>query len=271
MNYKTKIKIMKNVFNIVALCTLLFLSSCGTVKRLTYLQDLEYDTPYPVSESSSVKIQADDKIAIRVTSSNQELAAPFNGGVLSVNVETGATSVTGGNGAQEYLVTKEGVINFPILGILNVRGMSLDEMCSMIEAKIREKDLINDPSVKADFTNFQYTVLGEVGQGVYTVQNNKINIIDAIAKAGRIPVLAKNDDIMVIRTEDGIRTAYQVNLRTKDIYESPVYYLRQNDVIYIKPSRYKSDGTVEATRRYISYGFSLLNVMTTLLVYLNLR
>lgn len=271
MNYKTKIQIMKNVLNFLALSVLLILSSCGSIKTLTYLQDMEYNSPYLVKDVPSVRIQEDDKLSIVVSCSNQELAAPFNGGVLSVNVETGSTSVSGKSELPEYVVSKEGTINFPILGVLYVKNMTLDELCRTIEDRIKSNNLISDPSVKVDFTNFQITIIGESGAGIYPVSNNKINLIDALAMAGDLPTSAKRDDVMVIRTENGARTAYSVDLRSVELFESPVFYLKQNDVIYIKPNKYKSDGRTETVYRYISLAMSMASIVTTVLVYLNLK
>lgn len=262
---------MKNKLIFLALIAILCITSCTGYKNLTYFRDMEVGEYYDVATAPDVKIQQDDRLAITVTSSNPELAAPFNGGVVSLNIESGETNVSGSSTPSEYTVSKDGSIVFPILGTLHVEGMTLADLSSTIEKKIIATSMLNDPIVKVDFTNFRYTIIGEGAKGVYTITENKINLIDALAKAGGVPRSAKNDDVIVIRTENGQRRSYSVNLRSIDVFDSPVYYLQQNDVIYLKPNKYQMDALRDYLTSTISFSMSAMSVIATVFVYLRFR
>ena len=137
----------------------------------------------------------------------------------------------------------------------------VDDLNAQLESTL-EESYISDPIVTAKFKNFQITVIGMAGTGNYTIEKDRLNLIEALAMIGNIPNNALIDDVMVIRTQDGFRTAYSVNLQTKDLFDSPVYYLQQNDVIYIKPSKYVSDGRFERVWSVTSSAFSFISVIS---------
>lgn len=248
----------------------LLIASCGTQKSLTYLQDMEYGVPYDVLPMQEIHLQPGDQLSIIVSCKQPELAIPFN--IMSGSISTDATgSTTGSSFARDndfrYTVDQDGCISFPLLGLLMVQGMTIEEVEDFVERRIREENYISDPMVTATFKNFQITVLGMAGSGNYTINKDRLNILEALAMIGTIPNAALIDDIMVIRTQDGFRTAYSVNLKTKDLFDSPVYYLQQNDVIYIKPSKFASDGRYERVRNVTSSFISLLNVVSNFFVW----
>ena len=148
-----------------------------------------------------------------------------------------------------------------------VQGMTVAEVENFIERRIKEEAYISDPIVTATFKNFQITVLGMAGTGNYTIEKDHLNLIEALAMIGSIPNNALIDDIMVIRNENGFRTAYTVNIQTKDLFESPVYYLQQNDIIYIKPSKYVSDGRLERIISATSSLFSFASLISNIFVW----
>ncbi len=247
---------MKKMIVWGALALLLGLSSCNTSKKLTYLQDMELLKNYPVQEEREIRIQPKDKLDIVVTCKNPELAMPFNimGGMVRTNANGEVSSVaTGAEEKKGYVVDKSGCIDFPVLGELPVVGLTLEELKFMIEEKIKAKNYLKEPIVMADFMNFQITMLGEVAQkGNFSVENNEINLIQAIAMAGDLTTNAKRDEILVIRTENGERKVYPVNMLSRDLYESPAFQLQQNDVVYAKPNKVKSDGAFERRTTLIS-------------------
>ena len=147
-----------------------------------------------------------------------------------------------------------------------IQGMTVEEVEDFVERRIIEENYIADPIVTANFKNFQITVLGMAGSGNYTINKDRLNILEAIAMLGNIPNTAMINDIMVIRNQDGFRTAYSVNLRTKDLFNSPVYYLQQNDIIYIKPSKYVSDGRFERVRNLTSSVLGFVNLVSNFFV-----
>ena len=248
---------------------MLLVASCGTQKNITYLQDMEYGVPYDVLPMQEIHLQPGDQISVVVNCKQPELAIPFN--ILNSSLYSDGMSTNSSTYARDndfrYTVDQNGCINFPLLGDLLVQGMTIEEVEDFIERRIKEESYISDPIVTATFKNFQITVLGMAGSGNYTINKDRLNILEAIAMIGTIPNTALIDDIMVIRNQDGFRTAYSVNLKTKDLFESPVYYLQQNDIIYVKPSKYASDGRYERVTRVANTGLNFLNLISNFFVW----
>ena len=249
---------------------LFLLASCSSQKYLTYLQDMEYGVPYEVEQPmQEIRLQPGDQLSITVSCKQPELALPFN--IMSGSISTdGAGSTTGTSFARDndfrYTVDQDGCINFPLLGSLLVQGMTVAEVEDFVERRIKEENYISDPIVTASFKNFQITFLGVAGAGNYTISKDRLNILEAIAMLGSMPTTAMIDDIMVIRNQDGFRTAYSVNLKTKDLFESPVYYLQQNDIIYVKPTKYASDGRFERVRNIFTSSISFINLISNFFI-----
>ena len=263
---------MKKIISWVSIVAVaLLIASCSTQKYLTYLQDMEYGVPYEVEQPmQEIRLQPGDQLSIVVSCKQPELALPFNIMSGSINVD-GTGSTTSSSFARDndfrYTLDNDGCINFPLLGSLMIQGMTIEEVEGFVERRIREENYIADPIVTATFKNFQITVLGMAGSGNYTINKDRLNILEAIAMIGTIPNDALIDDIMVIRNQDGFRTAYRVNLKTKDLFESPVYYLQQNDIIYVKPSKYASDGRMERVRRVTTNALSFINIVSNFFVW----
>ena len=235
---------------ILAVAALLSLASCGSYKKLTYLQDMEVLTTYDVKEQPNVLIGVNDKLRIVVTCQEPTLAAPFNlsTGVSSVNPETGESVTKLSSEAESgYVVDKNGYIDFPVIGLVKAEGLTLEGLREDLIDKIIETKYIKDPIVLVEFMNFQFTVLGEANPGNYNVPNGHINLLEALALAGDLKPSAKRDDVWVIRTENGQRMVYSVDMRSKDLFESPAFNIQQNDIIYVKPLKSVKDA--DATKR----------------------
>lgn len=261
---------IKRLFNWLLIASALMLfASCSVQKNLTYLQDMEYGVPYEVLPMQEIHLQPGDQLSIVVNSKQPELAVPFNimNSNLYVDGMNSSTPSYARDNDYRYTVDQQGYINFPLLGDLMVQGMTIEEVENYIERRIKEESYISDPIVTANFKNFQITVLGMAGSGNYTINKDRLNILEAIAMIGTIPNNALIDDIMVIRNQDGFRTAYSVNLKTKDLFESPVYYLQQNDIIYVKPSKFASDGRMERVRRIAGNVVSIINIISNFFVW----
>lgn len=259
---------MKKLIVWGGLVLLLGLCSCGSSKKLTYLQDMELLESYPVKEEAEIRIQPKDRLDIMVTCKNPELALPFNimGGMVRTDADGNMTSVaTGSEEKKGYLVDKCGCIDFPVLGQLVVAGLTLDELKLMIAERIKAKNYLKEPIVMADFLNFQITMLGEVSRkGNFKIENNEINLVQAIAMAGDLTTNAKRDEIWVIRTENGQRKVYPVNMLSKDMYESPAFQLQQNDVVYAKPNKAKSDGQFEKRTTLVSLLLTFVTAISSM-------
>lgn len=237
--------------------------SCATPKQLTYLQDLKPGESVAAPVPPELKASPGDKLSIEVFSENEQLAAPFNENISSETTGSGTT--------QSYLVDYDGCIDFPVLGTLKVAGLTMTEIKKLIAGRIRQSGFIREPVVNVSLDNFQITVLGNVTNSVLTVKEPNINIFEVIARSGGTAKNVKIKDIMVVRTQEGVKTAYAMNLKSKDIYESPVYYLQQNDVVYFKPkgSSLSSEGNVVMT--FVSTGLTLASIITNVIIWTRYR
>lgn len=226
----------------------LLLASCASRKKFVYLQDMQPDVSYPVETKHEAVIQRDDRLAITVGSKNPELAIPFNmqGGAFRLTADGSvATSDTPASGSLEkgYRVDVDGHIDFPILGKLYVDGLTVSQATELIRRLIREGDYIKEPLVSIEFLNFKYTVLGAVGHtGTFWVDGDRVTLLEAIANAGDLSPKARTNRVTVIREEDGQRKMYTHDLREKELFNSPAFYLRQNDIVYVEPKYRKKDG-----------------------------
>ena len=250
---------------------LLLLASCSSRKDFAYLQDMEIGQAYDYDARYEATVHANDRLSITVTCKKPELAIPFNMHGRSVSVDPSgnvSTSSSNGEDSKGYRVDVDGNIDFPILGKLHVQGLKVSEVTNGIRDLIIKGNYIKDPQVSLEFLNFKYTVLGAVGSaGTYTVDDDRITLLDAIAKAGDLRENAKVDHIAVIREVDGKRQVYVHDIRSKDIFTSPCYYLQQNDIVYVEPKYKKKDGEDKAIQ-YISIITSLASTAAAVLWYI---
>lgn len=235
---------MSKKFIYVGLLAVMLLGSCASRKDFVYLNDMEMGVKYPIDTKYEAIVHRDDRLAISVTCKNMELAIPFNiqGGNFRVNSDGGINSAEGAVNEKGYRVDSDGNIDFPILGQLHVEGLKVSELKKLIETRIKDGNYIKDPSVSIDFLNFKYTVLGAVGRnGSFSVNGDRITLLEAIANAGDVTNRGRMDRVMVIREVGGERQIFAHDLRSKDLFESPCFYLQQNDIVYVEPKYRKKD------------------------------
>ena len=218
---------------------------------------------------SVIMVHPNDRLDIKVSSKNPELAVPFNAQVGSYQVAAdGSVRSAGVDENAGYRVDAEGDIIFPVLGKIHVGGKPLKEVSEIIETMIEEGNYIKNPEVSVEFLNFKYTVLGAVnGKGTYTVDGDKVTIIEAIAKAGDLSKNAKLDRIAVIRMVDGKQEIFYNDIRTADIFMSPTYYLQPNDIVYVEPKHKERN---ERAWQTASFAVSLVSLASSLLWALSL-
>lgn len=236
---------MNKQFVLLSLLAVLLLSSCASRKNFVYLKDMEMGEKYPFDNKYEAVVHSNDRLGITVSCKNPELAIPFN--IQGGNFQIDATgnvkaSDASGNKGKGYLVDVDGNIDFPILGKLHVDGLKISELKSLIENKIKESNYIKDPLVMVEILNFKYTVLGAVGHnGTFTVDGDRVTLLEAIANAGDLTGKARTNKVTVIREMNGERQMFVHDLGTKDIFDSPCYYLQQNDIVYVEPKYRKKD------------------------------
>ena len=245
---------------------LLLLASCASPKKFVYLSDMEPGKQYPVNTETVTIVHENDRLDIKVSCKNPELAVPFNSqvGAYKMSVDGGVSAAGGETLEKGYRVDAGGNIIFPILGKIKVEGKSLKQISDMIADMISEGGYIRDPQVSIEFLNFKYTVLGAVSsKGTFTVDGDRITILEAIAKAGDLQPRAQLDRVAVVRTVDGKQEIYYNDIRTADIFMSPTYYLQPNDIVYVEP-RYKERSGMDNTIRITSMITTLLSVSSIL-------
>lgn len=235
------------------------LASCSTPSKMMYLKDMAYGKDYPAPPAPELIIQADDCLGILVSSESPELAAPFN--ILA--------SGTGGNGiaSYRYMVDREGNIDFPVLGTLNVAGKTLKQIKEQIADEIREKGYIREPIVLVTLDNFTVTVVGKTNNKILPVEGNSINLLQVIASTGDLTAQSNIKDVMVVRTENGVRRSYSVNLQSKDLFDSPVFYLKQQDVVYIKPRGRGLSSGGQTAMIFVNTGLSVLTIISNFILW----
>ena len=236
--------------------------SCSTPKEISYFQDLQPGiSELTITDPVEIKVRPKDKLSILVNSQDQKLNELFNlqntGGNTSGNrIELG------------YTVDTQGFINFPVLGKVKVDGMTREQIAEHLTEQIKERELIKDPVVTVEFLNLGVSVLGEVNNpGRIKIDRDNMTILDALSEAGDLIIYGKREKVLVLRQENGKQRVYGVNLCSADhIYTSPVYYLQQNDVVYVEPNDTKSrqstvnGNTVRSTSFWMSFASFILSI-----------
>jgi polysaccharide export outer membrane protein len=212
---------------------IMFMSSCVSKKDIIYFQNNEIDQS-KVSNSYKTIIKPDDLLQITITALDVEAVRPFN--LVAVTYSSSSNSASGVVQQQNYLVDKNGEIDFPVLGKIKIGGLSREDLNTFLKNKL-DPDYIKNPNINISISNYKISVLGDVrSPGSYSIFNERITILEAIALAGDLNISAQRDKILVIREENGKKVHYNIDLLSKEVFISPVYYLQQNDVIYVKPN-----------------------------------
>ena len=225
----------------VMLLVMVCCTSCIPQKKIIYLQGSEEmsEQPLKITQDYELTIQPDDQLAISIASKNKELIEPFNTKLLVGNNSSLGVSSSSTADLSYFIVDKEGYIDFPILGRQKVKGLTRSQLAQLLQSQLISGDYIKDAEVTVKIMSFKVTVLGEVGgPGVQTFSGERLTILEAIANAGDLKPSAKRKNVMVIREENGKRKTYYVDLTSnKSVMESPVYYLQQNDLVYVEPNK----------------------------------
>lgn len=244
----------------------LALASCNTSKKIVYFQDIQVNRPEAITEARDITVQPKDQISILVSSKDPQLAALFN--LPRAQYQIGSESSESSSGQiSGYTLDTEGYIDFPVLGRLYVAGMTKSEIASFIKKRLMDENLINDPVVTVEFMNLYYSILGEVNHpGKYMITKDQITLLEALSMAGDLTIYGKRDAIFVVREENGQRVTHWVDLRTQDLFHSPVYYLKQNDVIYVQPNKVRAGQSTinENSVKSVSLWISIASFLSSL-------
>ena len=248
----------------LVVCMAVFFTACTSTKKIIYLQDVVPLKQQEIEQKYEVIIHGDDLLAIMVNSRDPELALPFNMPMVSYQLGSNA-------GGQQrvlgYLVDTNGNIDFPILGEIHVEGLTRMQLTELIKNKLIEGDLIKDPIVTVQFLNFKISVMGEVGRpGSFTISGDRITLLEALSMAGDLTIYGRRDRVAVIRENNGKRTILFHDLRSADIFDSPCYYLQQNDIVYVEPNKAKAGQSGINQNNTVGVWVSVVSLLTTVAV-----
>jgi polysaccharide export outer membrane protein len=282
VSYQDKMKTKQNMTSnkniLFALClALMAMVSCSTVKDIAYFQNKVVNEPEAIDKHAGIVIQPKDMLSIVVSSRNPELVAMFNLPVISYQAGSEVVNTGYSQRLMGYVVDNDGYIDFPVLGPIQVSGLTRWELSELIKNKLLKDGLLTDAVVTVEFMNFKISVIGEVNApGTYTIEGDKVTILQAISLARDLTIFGLRENVSVIRERDGERTIYEVNLCDVSLFKSPAYYLQQNDVVYVQPSEIKArqsttdDKALRMTSIFVSGG-SLLVSLAALIVNLVLN
>lgn len=255
--------------NLFVIVFLFVLASCKTYEKINYMQDVRVDTPVEVSVNQGIRIQPQDMLSIVVSSKTPELAMIFNLPVVSYQAGSEVVSGAGTQRLLGYVVDNNGEIDFPVLGKIKVAGLTRWEVQEYIKKTIIDAGLMKDLVVTVEFMNFKISIMGEVNSpGTYTINGDKVTLLEALSMARDLTIYGKRDGVYVVREENGVRTTYNVDLRSVSLFDSPVYYLRQNDVVYVEPNKVRAGQSTinENSLKSVSLWISIGSFLTSLAV-----
>lgn len=230
------------------------MASCSVPKDIVYIQDAPRDEKVAIAERFVDKIQIDDLLGISVSST-----------VLGANTASfnkGNSETAGGTSAQGYLVDRNGEINFPYIGRLKVRGMTREQLRDTLEVLLAKNELVPEPRVTVNLQNFRFYTLGATGKmtmqnAAQGMQGERLTLLQAIAMCGDLDISGQRKNVTIIREMDGYREIGTVDLTSKDVFDSPYYYVAQNDIIYVEPN--------DKMKRQANLDFTPLTVITSVL------
>ena len=258
---------MKKLSLLFALVVVAF-TSCNTKEKVVYFQDLAANEAIQTQAVENLKFQPGDRMTIVVTSSlTPDAAVSFNLPIVTMQ----AGSVTGQNTSNSmsfYSVDPDGTIDVPGVGKIVAAGKTRAELTTEIQSKLRN-GLLNDAIVTINPVNQYVTVLGEVkNPNRFTIGRDNVTLLEVIGMAGDLTIQGDRSNVLVMRNENGVVTNYYVDLRSKDVISSPVFYLKQNDVVYVQPNEVKSNQSTNNGNsiRQISTWLSLLSFITTTII-----
>ena len=226
------------------LAAALLLAACGTPKEIVYFQDLPAGASSSAMPESQIRLRPEDKISIIVNTSNDQLTNLFNLPYISQRLGGVSQSVSSNysQAVSGYTVDAEGNIDFPVVGKVHVEGLTRPEVATHIKEALVSRELVKDCVVTVEFMNLTIAVMGEVARpGRYAIEKDKLTLLDALSMAGDLTIYGNRQNVKVLRMVEGKQNSYKVDLcSAQSVMTSPVYYLQQDDLIYIEPNEMRA-------------------------------
>lgn len=274
---------MKHMKNHVALymasvLSLFLLSSCVHTRNIVYFHDLEDSSRLNMRDSIrnfQALIEPGDILDIYVNSLNPQASAIFNLGnaaqspvAAQGNGAVQGVAVTGegaGGNIRGYKVDPDGTIDFPVLGKIAVAGETTSKLRDSLKNKLN--DYLKIPVVDVRFLNYKITVLGEVTHpATYVIPGGNSTIIDLLGMAGDLTIYGRRDNILVVREENGGRTFARLDLTSSKVFNSPYYFLKQNDLVYVEPIKAKAVAADDKLLRDVTITGAILGVVVSVIL-----
>lgn len=261
LNIKTQIRVLRLLMFFALVWTF---SSCNSLKEFKYFSDIQKDSTTLIKvKPKEAIIQTGDILQISVSGPDELVIRQING----VTTAVGAGSQ--GAPSPGYLVNDSGSITFPLIGVIRVRGLLKDQLADTIKHRLVAMKLLLDPIVMVRLINFKVTVMGEVMRpGIITVPNEHITITEAISQSGDITSYGRRDNVLVIREKNGKRIYKRIDLTKNTVFDSEFYYLENQDIIYVEPSKKKAAALSRGPQTYsmITSTISILIIIYTQLL-----
>ena len=249
----------------LALLVPLLLCSCRSTEKYAYISDAQRDEAAAILTNYSALAMPGDELEINIVSLSPESLYQFYERVNAGNPsDQEAVKLR-----QSYLVSKKGEIELPLIGKMVVAGKPLDTIATDITTLLRINNYVKDPIVSVTRTNFRVTVTGEVANPIMLhIQGNRLTIFEALAQTGDITLYGQRNNVKVMREENGEQVIGEIDLMTKDVLDSPYYYLQQNDIVYVEPNGQKkrTATTNPNISSYISMGLSVIRMISTVFI-----
>ena len=254
---------------LILVCLTIIVSSCEAPK-LGYFQDVQSGQVQQLSAPKLVTVEPGDKLSILVGSKDPGLAYLFNLQIVGRYKTSQSDANLSTTQVASYTVDETGCIDFPVLGKLNISGKTRSEVASYIKHELISRQMLKDPIVTVDFLDLFFSVMGEVNApGRFLMDHDKTTLIDALSRAGDLTINGKRDNVLIMREEDGKQMAYRVDLTNiQSLYSSPVYYLKQGDMIYVEPNEKKAREATAAGNAFLqpTLWISLASLLTSVSV-----
>ena len=254
---------------LILVCLTMIVSSCDAPK-LGYFQDVQSGQVQQLSAPKLVTVEPGDKLSVLVGSKDPGLAYLFNLQIVGRYKTSQSDANLSTTQVACYTVDETGCIDFPVLGKLNLIGKTRSEVASYIKHELISRQMLKDPIVTVDFLDLFFSVMGEVNSpGRFLMDHDKTTLIDALSRAGDLTINGRRDNVLVMREENGKQMAYRVDLTNiQSLYNSPVYYLKQGDMIYVEPNEKKAREATAAGNAFLqpTLWISLASLLTSVSV-----
>lgn len=254
-------------YSFLILLLTLAVSSCKAPSDIVYVQDLYNQSVSPTAVTSAITVRPEDKLRIVVNSHDETVSSIFN-----LHSENGRSSTSSQYSMLYYTIDPDGMIQFPVLGPIEVGGLTRVQIADRVKEKLIASDMIKDPVVTVEFANLSYSVLGEVNRpGRFNIDKDHVTLLDAISQAGDLKITGQRQDVKLMREVNGEIVTYTVDLTDgHELLQSPAYHLCQNDVVYVAPNKKSAFQATQNgnTVRSTSFWTSLISLAITVCLFL---